>query len=166
MIKKEETYHKPFGSTNTPEPRSTLENFLNIRRCLPIEFHSNCSNSPPKPIFAPIFTDGSYDPKSGKSGCGIFTGKERSAANKKWACKTIDTSLHAELEAVERAITIAPRGINITIFIDCMAAIDHAKRIKTLIEERVELNSTMIDFEWIPSHIKEKEKNRSTKSST
>jgi len=114
----------------------------------------------------------------------VFTGVSQSEANMNWPCRTLDSSLHAELEAIERAICIVPTALPIHFFIDCTSAIAliqkkfskykdiyqneysyHAKRIQWLLNQRTHLNLPEIVFEWIPSHIKKKLGSAETKHS-
>jgi hypothetical protein len=101
----------------------------------------------------PLAVDGTFN-KTDKSAHSTIAIKEKN--NLRWRCRWKESSLHAELEAIERAIAIAPIDERIDIFSDCKSALceyrSYKFRINKLLAQRKAITNKPINLIWVPSH--------------
>lgn len=130
-------------------------------------------------IYVPIYTDGSYNKEARSAGSATIFKRPWNASKANFAGLTSgkQTSINAELFAIEVAISRGPIDENIIIFTDCLSAIKliHpnrpykeiskcenravTQRINKLINQR-ETKGFKTILEWVPSHTDDTGANR------
>ena len=125
----------------------------------------------------PIWTDGSCRRANGKlyTGWGVFF-KPESRCNSSGSTTMSQNNFHAELEAIEFALSVAPFSHNIVIFTDSLSSMqliqskkvprshteaDFTLRITNLLQRRNE-EGQVVTFTHVYSHVKDKTKRASS----